>query len=182
VVCSLGAIGILTKVQFSLVDQRYFETMQRIAKLKNLLTDIRQTSQAYDFWRIDWIPDTDEGLVWTAKRIEPAGVPEDGDYPVDQAQNILEAVFKLMDKFNSAGPLLDNPMRLLYNLLSVTYGEVVARGPLRNMLPVDRYSPLHVAMVEWSFDPVDLGHVLAHCRAYFERQGWNISSSLISCT
>jgi len=170
VVCSLGAIGILTRVQFSLVDQIYFETVQKIMKMKDMLSDMHKTSQSYDFWRIDWIPDTDEGLVWTAKQIATA--PADGDYPVDQAQNVLVAVYNLLDKFGSAGPLLDNPMRLLYKVLTLTYGEVVARGPLRNMLPVDRYSPLHVAMAEWGFNPADLVRVLACCRTYFEQHGW----------
>ncbi len=170
VVCSLGAIGILTRVQISLVDQIYFETVQKVMKLKDMLGDLQKTSRTYDFWRIDWIPDTDEGVVWTAKQI--ASAPADGDYPVDQAQNVLEAVFGALDKFESAGPLLDAPMRLLYKVLSLTYGEIVARGPMRNMLPVDRYSPLHVAMAEWSFNPADLEAVLGACRAYFEKNGW----------
>jgi len=170
VVCSLGAIGILTKVQFALIDQVYFETVQKILKLKDVLADIRKTSQEYDFWRIDWLPDTNEGLVWMAKKI-PSADPS-GDYPADQAQNILVAVFRALDKFETTGPLLDNPMRLLYRALSLTYGEVVARGPLRNMLPVDRYSPLHVAMAEWSFNPADLDILLEHCKTYFEKNGW----------
>lgn len=170
VVCSLGAIGILTRVQFSLVDQIYFETVQKIAKLKDFLGDLGKTSRDYDFWRIDWIPDSDEGAAWTAKQI--ASAPSDGDYPVDRAQNVLEAVFRALDQFESAGPLLDNPMRLLYKALTLTYGETIARGPLRNMLPVDRYSPLHVAMAEWGFNPADLDAVLEHCRVYFKKNGW----------
>ena len=170
VVCSLGAIGILTRVQFSLVDQIYFETVQKVVKMKEMLADIQKTSQTYDFWRIDWIPDSDEGVIWTAKQIPFA--PPDGDYPVDQAQGVLEAVYGILDKFQSAGPLLDSSMRLLYKVLALTYGEIVARGPMRNMLPVDRYSPLHVAMAEWGFDPADLDRVLERCRVYFETSGW----------
>jgi hypothetical protein len=172
VVCSLGAIGILTRVQISLIDTVYFETVQKVIKLKEVLADINQTSQKYDFWRIDWIPDTDQGVVWTAKKIPAGSVDPNGDYPVDQAQNVLVGVFRALDKAEAAGPLLDDPMRLLYGLLALTYGEVVARGPLRNMLPVDRYSPLHVAMAEWSFNPADLNNLLDHCREYFEKNGW----------
>jgi FAD/FMN-containing dehydrogenase len=170
VVGSLGAIGILTRVQIKLLDQIFFETIQKIAKLSDMLADIRKTSQTYDFWRIDWIPDTDEGVIWVAKRI-PAADP-DGDYPVDRAQNVLEAVFHTLDRFAAAGPLLDNPMRLLYGVLSLTYGEIIARGPMRNMLPVDRYSPLHVAMAEWSFNPADLERLIDRCKVYFEKHGW----------
>ncbi|MBE0697250.1 MAG: hypothetical protein IH586_10035, partial [Anaerolineaceae bacterium] len=82
------------------------------------------------------------------------------------------AVFRNLDRFGAAGPLLDNPMRLLYSALSLTYGKIVARGPLRNMLPVDRYSPLHVAMAEWSFNPAELNRVLDRCKVYFSKNGW----------
>lgn len=172
VVGSLGALGVLTRVQITLVDQIFFETVQKVTKLSAMLTDLDQTSRDFDFWRIDWIPDTDIGVSWTANKIPAAQADPEGDYPVDKAQNILEAVFQVLDKVESAGPLLDTPMRALYGVLALTYGEIVARGPLRNMLPVDRYSPLHVAMAEWSFNPADLQRVLDACRTYFEAQGW----------
>jgi hypothetical protein len=167
---SLGAAGVITRLHLRLVDQIFFETVQKIAKLQSMLTDIVQTSQKYNFWRIDWIPDTDEGLIWTANAISRADPL--GDYSQDEAQNIMVAVFNLLDKVETAGPILDGPMRLLYAGLALTYGEVKASGPLRNMLPVDRYSPLHVAMAEWSFNPADLPKVLAACRAYFKQAGW----------
>jgi hypothetical protein len=170
VVCSLGAIGILTKVQFRLVDELYFETIQKVVKLKEVLTDVAQTSQKYDFWRIDWIPDTDEGLLWAATRI-PRADP-DGDYPSDQAENIMKYVFTLLDKLESAGPLLDTSMRLIYGGLARTYGETKVSGPLRTMLPVDRRTPLHVAMAEWSFDPADLNNLMERCKEYYQLKGW----------
>jgi len=170
VIGSLGAIGVITRLHLRVVDQLFFETVQKIVKIDEFLDDIERTSQQYDFWRIDWIPDTDQGLAWTAKRI-PQADPL-GDYSPDESQNILVAVFKALDKFGPTGATLDGPMRLLYAGLALTYGVVAARGPLRHMLPVDRYSPLHVAMAEWSFDPADLPRVMAACRAYFERAGW----------
>jgi hypothetical protein len=170
VVASLGAIGILTKVQFRLVDEPYFETRQKIIKLKEVLSDVSQTSQKYEFWRIDWIPDTDEGLLWAANRIPKTD--SDGDYPVDQSENILQSIFAVLDKIESAGPILDNAMRLVYAGLTLTYGEIVATGPLRNMLPVDRRVPLHVAMAEWSFNPAELDKILNQCKEYFQQNGW----------
>ena len=166
VVASLGAIGILTKVQFRLIDQPFYETIQKIIRLKAVLTDLEQTSHEYDFWRIDWIPDTDNGLFWAAKRV-PSADPT-GDYQKDQAENILVAVFNMLDKFESAGPLLDKAMRLIYAGISLAYGQVKASGPLRSMLPVDRRAPLRVAMAEWSFNPSDLQAVLSRCREYFK--------------
>ena len=170
VVGSLGAIGILTKVQFRLIDEPYFETIQKIIKLKEVLTDVAQTSQKYDFWRIDWIPDTDEGLLWAATKIPQAD--PNGDYPADQAENILKSVFNLLDKLESAGPLLDTAMRLIYGGIALTYGETKVSGPLRNMLPVDRRAPLHVAMAEWSFNPADLDRLMERCQEYYQQKGW----------
>jgi hypothetical protein len=63
-------------------------------------------------------------------------------------------------------------MRLIYTGLTRTFGVIKASGPLRNMLPVDRYSPLHVAMAEWSFNPADIQRLLDTCRKYFEKTGW----------
>jgi FAD/FMN-containing dehydrogenase len=147
VIGSLGAIGIITMIQMRLVDELYFETVQKIVSMDEMLKDVALTSRNYDFWRIDWIPDTDHGLAWIARRL-PSGHP-DGDYPQDKAQNIMVSVFNALDQVNAAGPLLDDPM-----------------------LPVDRYSPLHVAMAEWSFNPADLQRLLQHCRDYFNRNGW----------
>ena len=127
VVASLGAIGILTKVQFRLIDQPFFETIQKIIHLKDVLTDLEQTSREYDFWRIDWIPDTDNGLLWAAKRV-PSGDPA-GDYADDQSENILVAVFNVLDKIESAGPLLDDAMRLVYAGISLTYGAGESQRP-----------------------------------------------------
>lgn len=169
-VASLGGIGILTKVQFRLIDQPYYETVQKIIPLKNVFTDLDQTSREYEFWRIDWIPDTTNGLLWAAKRL--AAADPAGDYSDDQSENILVSVFNVLDKIESAGPLLDNAMRVVYAGLSFAYGQVKASGPLRNMLPVDRRAPLRVAMAEWSFNPADLDRLLTLCRQYYEKNGW----------
>lgn len=169
-IASLGVIGILTKVQFRLIDELYFETIQKIVKLDKILSDVNKTSQLYDFWRIDWIPDTDNGLLWAAKSIPDADA--DGDYPKDQSENILVGIFQFLNKMESAGPLLDHAMRMVYAGLTMTYGETKVSGPLRNMLPVDRRAPLHVAMAEWSFNPSDLDRLLQSCRNYYQKNGW----------
>jgi FAD/FMN-containing dehydrogenase len=170
VVCSLGAIGILTRVHFRLVDEPYFETIQKIEPLNNILANLASTAQKYEFWRIDWIPDTDQGLLWAARRVSHAD--PNGDYADDQSENILVAIFRVLDKLEGAGPLLDDAMRLVYAGLALTYGETKVSGPLRTMLPVDRRAPLHVAMAEWSFNPSDLARLLQACRDYYHKNGW----------
>ena len=169
-VASLGVIGIITKACFSLIDEVYFETIQKIVPLNEILGDLNKASAFYDFWRIDWIPDTSQGLLWAAKKIEYADA--DGDYPDDQSENILLSIFKVLDQIESAGALLDNAMRLVYAGLMLTYGETKVSGPLRNMLPVDRRAPLRVAMAEWSFNPADLPRLLQTCREYYQQAGW----------
>jgi hypothetical protein len=170
VIASLGAIGVITKVQFQLIDEPFFETIQKVIPLDEVLTDIDETSRKYDFWRIDWIPDTNQGLLWAANFVQQA--PPNGDYPTDETSNILEWVFRLLNTVEAAGPLLDGAMRVLYSGLALTFGQVKASGPLRNMLPVDRRTPMRVAMAEWSFAPADLQRLLASCRTYFQRNGW----------
>ena len=174
IVCSLGAIGLLTKVQFSLIDEPFFKTIQKVVPLDEVLQDVASTSQKYDFWRIDWLQETNKGLLWAANRIPRDQADPNGDYKPDQSESILKFVFTLLEKLKigANGPLLDDPMRFIYATMAALYGTVEANGPLRNMLPVDRRAPLHVAMAEWSFNPADLNNVLARCREYYQQNGW----------
>lgn len=170
VVGSLGAIGILTRVQFRLIDEPYYDTIQKVVQLDDVLRNVEKTSKTYDFWRVDWVPDTNRGLMWAARKAAKPIL--EGDYPEDDSSNLLTTIFNLLGRINSAGPLLDDAMRFIYGGLAITYGETKASGPLRNMLPVDRRAPLRVAMAEWSFPPADLRRLIDCCRAYFEENGW----------
>lgn len=174
VVCSLGAIGILTNVQFRLVDEPYFKTIQKVVSLDEVLRDVARTSQQYDFWRVDWIPDMTTGLLWAAQSIPRDQADPDGDYQPDQSESILKFVFTHLDKLKlgASGPLLGTPMKWVYEVMAALYGTVEATGPLRTMLPVDRKAPLHVAMAEWSFNPGDLNNVLERCKEYYRQHGW----------
>lgn len=174
VIGSLGAIGIITRLQMRVVDQRFFETVQKVVPIDSLLDDLDATSKKYDFWRVDWIPDTKKGLMWAATQIPEAQAPPNGDYEKDAAVNVLDFVFKLWDRVSggAAGPLLDGTMRAIYWAMAAVYGETRAKGPMRNMLPVDRRVPLRVAMAEWGFHPDDRKRVIACARTYFEQHGW----------
>ena len=157
-------------MQFSLIDEPYFEHDSKGPADQRDFKRPRQDLAQIDFWRIDWIPDTDHGLLWAAQKIK-SGDPN-GDYAADQAENILITIYNILDKLESAGPLLDDAMRILYAGIALTYGEVKASGPLRNMLPVDRRAPLEVAMAEWSFNPADLTNLLDRCKEYYRQHGW----------
>lgn len=176
VVGSLGAIGILTKAQFRVVDELFFKTIQKVVPLDQVLGDLDATSEKYDFWRVNWVPDTSDGLLWAAKSIPKDQAEPDGDYETDKAESLLEFIFKFWDRIRggAVGPLLDDAMRGVYRIIAGVYNinTPEATGPLRNMLPVDRRAPLHVAMAEWSFKPADLNVVMQLCKEYFERNGW----------
>ena len=171
-VCSLGLLGVLTRVRFRLVDELYFSVVQKILHLDDVLADPDATSAKYDFWRVNWVPKSEKALLWAATAVPREQSKPDGDYPTDQSENVLDVVFEVLDKLADTGPLLTGVLGLVYDVLALSYRERDFTGPLRNMLPVDRRAPLHVAMAEWSFRPQDVHRVLGECQEYFERHGW----------
>jgi hypothetical protein len=171
-VCSLGLLGVVTRVRFGLVDELYFDVVQKVVELDDVLSDLDATSAKYDFWRVNWLQKSDKALLWAATAVPKDQSKPDGDYPTDQSENILEFVFKMLDKLSETGPLLNLPLEIVYHALALFYGEDRATGPLRNMLPVDRRAPLRVAMAEWSFRPEDVKRVIGECQEYFGDHGW----------
>src|SRR5262249_2803978 len=154
---SLGAIGVLTRLQLRPIDEPFFETIQKVVPLDEALKDLDRTSKNYDFWRIDWVPESEHGLLWAATRVpREKSDPKDACKP-GKAANVLQFGFKMGDKVRgeAMGPLLDPAMNAVYKLMMVLYNldQTRATGPLRTMLPVDRRVSLHVAMAEWSFAP-----------------------------
>jgi FAD/FMN-containing dehydrogenase len=172
VICSLGLLGVLTRVRFRLVDELYFDVVQEIVELDDVLADLDATSARYDFWRVNWAPKSDKALLWAATAVPREKSKPDGDYPTDQSEQVLDIVFKALDKLGGSGPLLSDPLEAVYDVMTLTHGKAHATGPLRNMLPVDRRAPLRVAMAEWSFRPEDVHTVLGECRQYFDEHGW----------
>lgn len=171
-ICSLGLLGAITRVHFSLVDELYFDVVMKVVRLEDVLADLDATSAEYDFWRVNWLQKSDKALLWAATAVPPGQSKPDGDYPEEQSEQILDKVFGVMDKIADTGPLLNPVLEAIYNVLALTYDEEHFTGPLRNMLPVDRRAPLRVAMAEWSFRPQDLHRVLGECRDYFDEAGW----------
>jgi FAD/FMN-containing dehydrogenase len=172
VVCSLGLLGVLTRVRFRLVDELYFDVVQKIVDLDDVLADLDATSAKYDFWRVNWAPKSDKALLWAATAVPGEQSKPDGDYTTDSSEQLLDVVFSVLDKLAETGPLLSGALEVVYDVMVFTYSPSHATGPLRNMLPVDRRAPLRVAMAEWSFRPQELNTVLGECRQYFDGHGW----------
>jgi FAD/FMN-containing dehydrogenase len=171
-ICSLGLLGVITRVNFDLVDELYFDVVMKIVHLDDVLSDLDATSARYDFWRVNWMQKSGKALLWAATAVPPAASRPDGDYPEERSEQVLDFVFEAMDEIADTGPLLNPVLDGIYNVLALTYREARYTGPLRNMLPVDRRAPLRVAMAEWSFRPRDLQQVLSVCRKYFGDAGW----------
>jgi FAD/FMN-containing dehydrogenase len=171
-VCSLGLLGVLTRVRFRLVDELYFSVVQKIVDLDDVLADPGATSARYDFWRVNWAPKSEKALLWAATGVPREQSKPDGDYPTDRSEHMLDLVFSVLDKVADIGPLLTGPLELVYDVMALTYRDSHATGPLRNMLPVDRRAPVHVAMAEWSFRPQDVQRVIGECQRYFDSHGW----------
>jgi FAD binding domain/D-arabinono-1,4-lactone oxidase len=172
VVCSLGLLGVLTRVRFRLVDELYFSVVQKIVGLDDVLADLDATSSLYDFWRVNWAPKSEKALLWAATEVPREASKADGDYSTDRSEHLLDVLFQVLNKVADTGPLLNVALELVYDALTISYGTRRATGPLRNMLPVDRRAPLHVAMAEWSFRPQDTQRVLGECQDYFDDHGW----------
>jgi FAD/FMN-containing dehydrogenase len=98
VVCSLGLLGVLTRVRFRLVDELYFSVVQKIVHLDDVLADLDATSATYDFWRVNWAPKSEKALLWAATAVPPEQSKPDGDYPTDQPEQVLDVVFSVLDK------------------------------------------------------------------------------------
>jgi len=171
-VCSLGLMGFITRVRFTTIDTPYYRVTQSVVPIDQVLRDPLRTSSLHDFWRIEWIPDTDHGLLWTADPIAEKDAMPDGDYPADGTETILKYIGGFTDRFQHAGPFLNGTLWLAYEAMMLTFRKSTLTGPLRNMIPVDRFAPVRVAQAEWSFDPADVGAAVNICRDYFRKNKW----------
>lgn len=80
-VCSLGLLGVLTRVRFGLVDELFFSVVMKVVRLDDVLVDLDATSAKYDFWRVNWVPKSDKALLWAARAVPPDESKPDGATP-----------------------------------------------------------------------------------------------------
>src|SRR4029453_13974863 len=112
VVCSLGLLGVLTRVRFRLVDELYFSVVQKILHLDDVLADLDATSAKYDFWRVNWAPKSEKALLGAAPAVPREQSKPDGDYPTDRSEQVLDVVFEVLDKLADVGPLLNRTLEV----------------------------------------------------------------------
>lgn len=180
-VCSLGCMGFISRIGFTLVPQLFFRGAFTLESNADILGDIAATNAAYDFWRIEWLPKNDsQCLLWSAKALKSA--PIDGDYPVDQAEEFLENFVKKDETVPAEGAFLNAALDQSYQQLAKVYEPLVGEGPMRFIVPCDRRAGLRCAMAEWSFDPKDIVRVQDVCRTYFNGNKWPNLAVEIECT
>lgn len=182
VICSLGCIGFLVRVAFNLVEQRYFNATSEVKQLSDVLDDVAKTCAAHDFWRIEWIAKADWGLFWHADQLTGKGSDPLGDYPDDTSEATLRTALQFDDEVLGSGPYFNVMLEAVYNKLKSIYVANTSVGPMRHMIPIDRKAQLHVAMAEWSFNPVDIARVMQVCRTYFDANKWPNLATEIQCT
>ncbi|WP_152417451.1 FAD-binding protein [Sandarakinorhabdus sp. AAP62] len=180
-ICSLGCMGFLTRVGFTLVPQRFYQAGFTLEDNSNVLGNLQNTCDTHDFWRIEWLPRNDEKcLMWSAKAVAEA--PVDGDYPADQMEALLKHYIKQEELKNHNGGFLDDALEAVYQGMIPNYQPLAGKGPMRLMIPCDRLAPLRCAMAEWSFNPADLARVQDVCRTYFNAKKWPNLAVEIECT
>lgn len=172
IICSLGVLGYITRIRFRLVDEIYMTSTQEIVKIDPIINDPYAMSKIHKFWRVEWIPDTDEGLLWSADPINKERADPDGDYPPDGTEVLMRTVINWLEAHADSGPYLDWQLKAAYEIAAKFYTPIHVTGPMRNILPVDRLAPLRVAQAEWCFDPADLSKAVALMRAYFGANKW----------
>ncbi len=183
VICSLGAIGFITRVAFTLVPNRTYKagfSLKPIAEILASPQTIQATCDMYDFWRVEWLPGANpQGYLWSA--VEQAAPDPDGDYPVDQEEaQLLVAIQQCGD-----GAFMTPTLQGIYDTMVAQFkpGDAPqATGPMRNMIPVDRLSAMLVLMAEWSFDPADVPAAMAVCKTYFDANLWPNLATEIEAT
>lgn len=186
IICSLGAVGFITRVGFTLVDQLFFEANFEVRPILDVLQNMEATSQENPFWRIEWLPgkmpdDTTMGLFWYAKPVSNA--PSDGDYPLQIDEDLVMAAAKINEKLCHSGAFLDGPMGLVYEAMAKLFEKTKpSLGPMRNMIPCDRLAPVLCAMAEWSFDPADYIRIMQTISEYFGHNQWPNLPIEMECT
>lgn len=176
-VCSLGCLGVLTRVGFTLVPQRFFNGGFTLQQNSDILGNLQHTCDTHDFWRIEWLPKNDtQCLMWSAKAVAQA--PADGDYPPDETEAQLLAIIKQYDPT----PFLNDALAQAYEKMIPGYHGLAATGPMRLIIPCDRLAQLRCAMAEWSFNPADLARVQDVCRNYFNANLFPNLAVEIECT
>ena len=184
VICSLGLIGFITRVGFTLVPQRYYQggfTLKPIADILASAATIQAMCDAHDFWRVEWLPgDNPQGYLWSAQ-LQPTPGDPDGDYPPDAEEaQLLGAIAAYGD-----GAFMTPALQLVYDQMVSTFNPAnapSATGPMRNIIPVDRLASLLVLMAEWSFAPADVPRAMQCCKTYFDAHGWPNLATEIEAT
>lgn len=129
---SLGALGIITEVEFQLAPSTNIEWEQRLVKLNHFLDtwDKGLWSQS-EFVRCWWLPHMQRVIVWKADKTQkPLRVPKPSSIMTAIWKNTYEALLLLSNTFPKLLPLLEYFVSGTLSLGSVKSGVEVQRSGL----------------------------------------------------
>jgi len=177
---NLGVVGVLTYVVIDTVADEGFhaiEVMRSFTKMLDLFEsgeNFNVGTDEYIFWRLNWVPETDYALVWAARPVR--FYDKDGDYTKSAKQPIETTILSVVLKCASQNPYYNEALKAAYTLMAGAYElkPTSVTGPLRNMLPVDRFTnkKLYCVMAEWAYHPKLIKEVIAIYTEYFNANQW----------
>jgi len=192
-ICNMGILGVVTSVTWKTIPDEGYRVIQRIKKVDELVelmahgqnfvnNEDGDNTKEYAFWRFDWIPDRDFALLWAAREVNTVSDPNylpNGDYTADYKEPFSMHIYEFIAKGTAPkSPFLDKAMSAIFDAMERVYELETKQntfyGPLRNMLPVDRFSNENVycAMAEWAFHPKQIKEVVDLYRKYFSEHEW----------
>jgi FAD/FMN-containing dehydrogenases len=190
-IANLGINGVITYINWNTIPDQGFRVIQRIRPVEDLILLLAQghnfindedddNTEEYTIWRFNWIPDSDYALLWAARQIDttdPDYVPE-GDY-VERYRMPLEMhIYNFIAQLTSTDPFCNPILKAVFEIMKVLYEnnteDNTYYGPLRNMLPVDRFvnQKVYCSMAEWAFLPSDIFVVYQLYKNYFKANKW----------
>ena len=92
-------MGFITRINTNVVPELYFNAEQKIVLLSDVLTDLDATTAKYQFWRVNWIPKTKQGLLWNAVPVPAADSQPNGKL-LFYYLSLIMIIFVYFNKFD----------------------------------------------------------------------------------
>jgi len=88
--CSLGALGIVTRLTLKLQPTYNLECYERLLPVTEVLANYERLLHENDFFRFWWVPHTSQSVVWTANRTQKEVCPPESHFDVEKANQRYE--------------------------------------------------------------------------------------------
>lgn len=192
-ICNVGILGVIISVTIQTIPDEGFRAIQRIRKVDDLLQIIvngnnyinneeGDDTEEYQFWRFNWLQKSNDALLWAARTVdtvEDRNYRADGDYVKEYRQPLDMDIYQRLADISSGGkPFYNDVIKVTFDAMKILYQKNpngnTFYGPLRNMIPVDRFANEDVfcVMAEWAFHPKEAFTIKKLYEEYFEEHEW----------